>query len=1249
MLKSWHTVITITVTISATFISLVANSLAQNITLDGSLGKKETLTGPNYEIHQSLGKTVGNNLFHSFGKFNLGTNESAIFHSTDNIHNILSRVTGSNPSSIDGLIRTLGKDVNLFLINPNGIIFGDNARLDVSGSFVASTADSFVFGDGIEFSATNPQAVPLLEIDLTPGLQYGKNHPSRTVKSTGNLTTGKDLKLFAGNLDLQGKLQAGRDLSLKADSIKVRDSVTNPFIAGAFNELSIIGKESIDIFALNHPNSGLFSGGDMMLASSNPVVGDIHFWSGGNFQIEKLDRSKGDLFSFYDPIIRSQGDVSFFAYQGASLHILAGGKVDINTAVITNPDTIGESINPTTTPNLANVTLSDGTSLIIDGSKKPTLDIRAGVDPAVIGNPLGTLGDSGIFFNSSIVPVTSPNNNPVVTSADITIGDIVILASNGTVLLTNQYKPNSSLQGGDITVNGDGVFGSGIDARGFQGDGSDVFLDSRSNINLIGSLTNPFSGINTSYINTSSNSGNAGNINLFAKETISMLDKLFIATHVFEEIVGNGGNIKIMASSVFADNGVQIVSGMFGEGNTGDIEITASDFISLDRNSVIGTLISPEGTGNAGNIKIKTASLSGSNGSGIATHSFGTGNSGNITIAAKDTVKFDGVSSNGFLSSSVQTLVGIGGLGKGGDIDITTTSLSLTNGGQIFASTDGIGNAGNVNIIAEDSVYFDGVGGRGLQGKGLISASFSDVGVSGIGNGGDINITTNSLSLTNGGQIVSSTFGKGDAGNLKINASEQVFFDGVGKTGFASSASARVNATAVGKGGNIEIVTKSLSITNGAQLTTDTRGEGDAGTISINAQEKVSFDGKAIGLVEGELREVFSGVFSDVSPGAIGNGNLITINTPLLLLKNDALISAATFGQGKAGSIKVTGNIFEATNAGQITTTTVGSFNAGNITLNIKDKITLSGSDTGIFANTTEGSSGKGGSIIIDPQTVTIKDGATIAVDSQGEGTGGDIQLSAGFLNLNNGTISAETRSNTGGNINLNLQDLLLLRNGSQISTTAGNQQFGGNGGNITINTPFIVALPQENSDITANAFSGNGGKINIQTNAIFGIFPRDTSTLFSDITASSQLGVNGEISIDAPDLDPSSGLVELPSNLVDTSQQITQGCSTRRSRKKVNSFTRIGRGGLPLSPNESLRGRSVITNWVDLPSQIANKRPNQREKQLSRVTVNGSQSSDRNRIIEAQDLVVDAKGDIFLVAKSTQSNVTPSGFSCGK
>jgi len=163
--------------------------------------------------------------------------------------------------------------------------------------------------------------------------------------------------------------------------------------------------------------------------------------------------------------------------------------------------------------------------------------------------------------------------------------------------------------------------------------------------------------------------------------------------------------------------------------------------------------------------------------------------------------------------------------------------------------------------------------------------------------------------------------------------------------------------------GDIEMMTKSLSISNGAQLIADVRGEGNAGTITINAKEKVSFEGKGIGLSGGEPTELPSGVFTQVNPQGIGNGNLITINPPLLLLDNDAKISASTFGQGKAGNIEVEANIFEATNGGQILTATSSTFDAGNITLEIEDNILLDGNKSGIFANTVLGSEGNGGSI----------------------------------------------------------------------------------------------------------------------------------------------------------------------------------------------------------------------------------------------------------------------------------------------
>ncbi|WP_421656520.1 filamentous hemagglutinin N-terminal domain-containing protein [Leptothermofonsia sp. ETS-13] len=135
-------------------------AIAQNITLDGTLGPAQTLTGPTYLIRQVDGTTVGSNLFHSFGRFNLSAGEVANFQSAANIRNILSRVTGGSPSSIDGLIFTQSPNVNLFLINPGGIIFGPNARLNIGGStrgsFVATTVDALVWPNGAQFSATVP-------------------------------------------------------------------------------------------------------------------------------------------------------------------------------------------------------------------------------------------------------------------------------------------------------------------------------------------------------------------------------------------------------------------------------------------------------------------------------------------------------------------------------------------------------------------------------------------------------------------------------------------------------------------------------------------------------------------------------------------------------------------------------------------------------------------------------------------------------------------------------------------------------------------------------------------------------------------------------------------------------------------------------------------------------------------------------------------------------------------------------------
>ncbi|HEY9666971.1 MAG TPA: filamentous hemagglutinin N-terminal domain-containing protein, partial [Coleofasciculaceae cyanobacterium] len=446
-------------------VAVSGSSVLAQITPDATLGQENSIVTPNVDVRGlpadriEGGAARGTNLFHSFSQFNVGNGQRVYFTNPTGIENILTRVTGNTLSNIFG---TLGVDggASLFLLNPNGIIFGPDARLDIAGSFVASTANGVVFDNGFAFSATNPEAPPLLTINVPLGLQNGSSRPGATIANSGNLSVGKNLGLAADNLNLQGQLQAGGSLALFAsDTVQMRDTATNPFVASAGGQLVVQGTRLVDIFALNHPESGFFSGGEMVLRSGNSVVGDARYSSGGSFRIERLDGNPGDLSSQKDPIIRSGGNVSFTNYFGTSLHILAGGSVTVPGIVaITAPETGTVGVD-----YLAeNVTLSDGTLVPINGRLRPTLDVRAGLNPANVGVP-GVTGDnadlffSGFFnFFGLIFPIPeNPSLSNTATSADITIGGIAMLGNNaadGLVFLSNQYRPNTSLPGGNIEV-----------------------------------------------------------------------------------------------------------------------------------------------------------------------------------------------------------------------------------------------------------------------------------------------------------------------------------------------------------------------------------------------------------------------------------------------------------------------------------------------------------------------------------------------------------------------------------------------------------------------------------------------------------------------------------------------------------------------------------------------------------------------------------------------------------------------------
>ena len=374
-------------------------------------------------------------------------------------------------------------------------------------------------------------------------------------------------------------------------------------------------------------------------------------------------------------------------------------------------------------------------------------------------------------------------------------------------------------------------------------------------------------------------------------------------------------------------------------------------------------------------------------------------------------------------------------------------------------------------------------------------------------------------------------------------------------------------------------------------------------------------------------------VNNNINQNAIYNSNINSIN--------NSQLEALTSSDGAGGYIKIsTGSLF-ISKGSKLDSSTSGKGNAGNINIHA-DTLTIE-TQGSITSSAQTQAQGNAGDIVINSPNINLSDKATIVVDSsspENTSSAGTITLNTNFLKIDNVSINAKNASGNGGNIEITTQDLI-LRNNSEISTSAGSPNTPGNGGKININAEngYVIAVPTENSDIIANAFGGNGGKINISAIRVLGFESRgklNTEQLqairtngTSDISASSDVGTQGNVVIQTLGIDPSQGLVAVPIDLVDPSGLIAQGCNSSNNNvaQGQSEFVITGRGGIPPSPDDVLTTEGLPAKWVT-------REKGDREISYQRIIP----AIAITPLVEAQGMVRNENGDIVLVAQPVNS-----------
>ena len=888
--------------IGSSLLFVLATPVTAQIVPDATLPRNSIVTpkGPSWQIDG--GTTRGSNLFHSFSELSIPTNTEAFFNNPAAIENIITRVTGGKLSNIDGLIRANGT-ANLFLLNPHGIIFGPNARLDLGGSFFGTTADRLLFDNGSFYSATEQNPPPLLTINVPVGLQLGANSGAIEVRGTGlsdivptdnfglTVAPGQTLALVGGDVKFTGAIVTAPSGRIEVGSVSrgevglVKTPVgfrLNYDLTEELVTLQLSNRSSLFAPAIvNNPNSGInLTGGTIIVEGSQIVSLTEGNANSGNITVRAVDS------------LELGGTIPTFPFSAWIVNQVAPGA----------------------TGNSGQIDVSAPQVSINDGARIQSLSFGTGAAGNVNVNASESIGITGFAL-----PPNSDNIDP---------GAIALQ----TLL---EQNTNSRISSENLAIGG----------------GGNVRVSTGELTLLAGGQIGTLVG--------SQAIANGGNVNVTANTIIAKNAVPFnslVPSGIASYAVGpgNGGEIAISTGQLSLSDGARILSLTVGSGAGGAIAANASELIEgrganpLASEFASGIFSTTLGAGNSGNVLVETELFAFSEGaslrsevliqeSGNSVPLAVTGNAGDITVLA-EAIELTGTNPEGLVNVTQLSSATIGS-GSAGDISISTGQLTIKDGAAVISATltlkapsgepipgSGNGSGGDLRVTASEAIEIIGENPFFDNSPSLLGTqTFS------VGNGGELIVNTPRLILADGGAMGAAGSADGNAGRMIVNA-EEISVSGIGINNFHSVIGANaftlpelfrenffIPQTPTGNTGEITINTDRLTVTDEGIITVEHQGTGNAGVLQINAGQMLLDSGGSLnattisgrgGNVELNVRDSLqlrNGSFINVESLAEieGDGGNLTINAgTIVALENSDIIANAVGGNG--GNINIT-------------------------------------------------------------------------------------------------------------------------------------------------------------------------------------------------------------------------------------------------------------------------------------------------------------------------------------------------------